>query len=394
MSLIYNIDDNIKQTIAMKINENMAFPDKIKIKKAVLYTFKPKPRAQVWKDGTGKVQKTWVFPSWMKVYDTEGNCGEGPVFPDVWKICLPMMLADPEPRTNLEWRKLFYWKERANTGFFSAMFQMEMILLDLIAKKRQMPLHRMLGAERDWCDCYKGGGSVLRTDDELVEEILEIKEEGFKGTKIKISLGDYERDVRRLEKLRKAVGPDFKIAVDSNQAWDADTCMKFLREAHRYQIEWYEEPILHQEMDEIEKLVQMMKAENVYVPLAYGESAKNFDTYRSYIRAGVEVIQPMPMQYTLAEALRVAEYARGKGCRVTSGQNYYPGVLVGTLLKAGEPVEFHKPNTEYVERYFRVHASLKDGKMYLPEIPGIPVEVDFEKLEKDECVDSVRHFYR
>ncbi|WP_215700240.1 enolase C-terminal domain-like protein [Clostridium sp. MCC353] len=391
--MIYKIDGIIEQNIGMKINEGLAFPDKIRIKKAVLYSFNRKPREKVWKDGTGKVSRDWAFPNWMKIYDDEGCCGEGLVSPAVWQIFIPMMLEDGQARTNLEWRKLFYWKERAGAQFFGAMYQTEMLIYDLIARKHGVPLHWMLGADRDWCDVYKGGGSVLRTDTELVEELLEIKEAGFKGTKFKIGISDVERDVRRMELVRKALGDDFKIAVDGNQSWDAETCMEFVRAAHFYNIEWYEEPIQAQEMDEIGKFAMMMKEENIDVPIAMGESAKSFDTFKSYIRSGVKVLQPVPFFYTLAEALRVMEYGRSQGCRITSGQGYLPGVLAGTLMKEGELIEFHKPNQDYVEDYYCVHSELRDGKMYLPDIPGIPVRVDFEKLEKDGCLAGIQYFY-
>ena len=219
--MIYSINGEVDQHICMKINEDFAFPEKIKLTRAVLYTFQPKPRKQVWKDGTGKVQKTWTFTPWLRVYDEDGDCGEGPVTPAVWQTILPLMLKDPMPRTNLEWRKIFYWMERANYNFSVPMFQMEVILFDLISRKRGIPMYQLLGAEKNYADIYKGGGSVLRTDEELVEEILAIKEEGFDTTKIKISLGDMKNDLRRIEKIRLAVGPDMKLAVDSNQAYDA-----------------------------------------------------------------------------------------------------------------------------------------------------------------------------
>ena len=394
MGFVYSIDKDIHQTIAMKINEGLAFPEKIKLQKAVLYTFNAKPRKQIWKDGTGKVQKTWTFTPWLRVYDTDGNCGEGPVSPEVWKTILPLMLADPEPRTNLEWRKLFYWKERANTAFFGAMSQMEMILFDLIARKRGIPVHRLLGAQKDWADVYKGGGSVLRTDEELIEEILGIREEGFTCTKIKISIGDMSRDLRRLEKLRLAVGPDFKIAVDSNQAWDADTCMQFVREAYAYDLAWYEEPILHTETEEISRFIRQMKEEDLYIPVDYGESARQFPVFKSYIDAGVEYITVHPFLYSLAETLSIADYARSRGCKVTTGQNDFPGVLAGALMKPGEAVEYHKPNTEYIEQYYSLKPSFKDGKMWLPQVPGLPVRVDLKKLEADGCLANIQYFYR
>ena len=79
--MIYSINGEVDQHICMKINEDFAFPEKIKLARAVLYTFQPKPRKQVWKDGTGKVQKTWTFTPWLRVYDEDGDCGEGPVTP-------------------------------------------------------------------------------------------------------------------------------------------------------------------------------------------------------------------------------------------------------------------------------------------------------------------------
>ena len=52
------VNGEIEQHIRMHINTGLAFDDKIRIVKAKLYTFNPKPREKTWKDGTGKVQKT------------------------------------------------------------------------------------------------------------------------------------------------------------------------------------------------------------------------------------------------------------------------------------------------------------------------------------------------
>ena len=305
------------------------------------------------------------------------------MLPEVWNIFLPMMLEDAVPRTNLEWRQLFYWRVRGDHSTFRALETLEYVLFDLLAKRRNMPAHRMLGARKDWADCYRGGGTVLQSDEELVEELLEIKEAGYRATKFKISLNDWERDVRRMEKVRKALGPEMKIAVDSNQAWPKETCMQFLREAAPYDIAWYEEPTDAFDMDEIAALTAAIRDEGLNVPVAYGESARRFHTFKAYIDAGVQVIQPLPQFYTLAEQLRTMEYARSRGCRITSGQNDLPGVLIGALLQPGEPVEFHRPNTERIEDYFNVRATLHDGRLYLPDCPGLPVRVDLERLQED-----------
>ena len=379
----YQMEPGIVQTIQMKVNQGLAFPDPIVIRKAELYHFHPQPREKVWKDGTGRISRSWSFPTWLRLYDTEGFCGEGPVLPEVWNIFLPMMLEDAVPRTNLEWRQLFYWRVRGDHSTFRALETLEYVLFDLLAKRRGIPAHRMLGARKDWTDCYRGGGTVLQSDEELVEELLEIKEAGYRATKFKISLNDWERDVRRMEKVRKALGPEMKIAVDSNQAWPKEICMQFLREAAPYDIAWYEEPTDAFDMDEIAALTAAIRDEGLNVPVAYGESARRFHTFKAYIDAGVQVIQPLPQFYTLAEQLRTMEYARSRGCRITSGQNDLPGVLIGALLQPGEPIEFHRPNTERVEDYFHVRATLHDGRLYLPDCPGLPVRVDLERLQAD-----------
>ena len=77
-----------------------------------------------------------------------------------------------------------------------------------------------------------------------------------------------------------------------------------------------------------------------------------------------------------------------RGCRITSGQNDLPGVLIGALLRPGEPIEFHRPNTEYMENYFSTKAVLRDGKLFLPDCPGLPVRADLERLEADGLLNE------
>ena len=393
MSLEYMIGGKIRQVISQKINEDLAFPEKIRIVKAEYYTFVPQPRKTPWKDGTGKYRTTCVFPSWIKVWDQDGVCGEGPANPKVWEDAIPFMMGFKEPLTNLEWRKYLYWKERGAKAYQPVMSQVETLLFDIIAKKRGIPMHRLLGAKKDYCDAYKGGGATVLTDEQLVDEMKGIAAEGFKATKMKISREEMSIDIRRLALVREALGPDFAIAVDSNQAWDAETCMEFLKQVEPYNIAFWEEPIVHTQTEEIAKLVAMMKAEGLYKPLAYGENGTCMSDYQAYMDAGVEIIQPVPMMYTIAEPLRIANVARAAGHRITSGQNHM-GCLMGTLLEDGEMIEFHRPNIEGVEEYYKECPKIgADGKMHMPLHAGSPVIVDFEKLKADGRLAQVQCKY-
>lgn len=44
--------------------------------------------------------------------------------------------------------------------------------------------------------------------------------------------------------------------------------------------------------------------------------------------------------------------------------------------------------------YFSVRSTIKDGKMYLPNIPGLPVRVNMEKLEKDGILEGIKILIR
>ncbi|MBQ6036174.1 MAG: hypothetical protein IJL43_02575, partial [Lachnospiraceae bacterium] len=138
----------------------------------------------------------------------------------------------------------------------------------------------------------------------------------------------------------------------------------------------------------------MMKEEDLYVPLAYGENARNFNTFKSYMDAGVEIIQPsMFCSYTVAEALRIADYARGRGFRITSAQNHL-GCVFGTLLQEGEMIEFHRPWIEGNEEYYTVCPKMgKDGKIRMPDIPGVPIRMDWEKLDAEGMIRSREYRY-
>ena len=124
----------------------------------------------------------------MKLYDEDVFCGQGPASPLMVYFFVPRLLEN-EGKTNDEWIRYFWWEIR-NFGYQSPyvteMTNLYWLLLDLLANRAGKPLHRFLGAERDWASVYKGGGSVLLSDDDLIADLLRFKEEGYTTPKFKI----------------------------------------------------------------------------------------------------------------------------------------------------------------------------------------------------------------
>ena len=44
------------------------------------------------------------------------------------------------------------------------------------------------------------------------------KNQGFKGIKMKVGL-DIDTDIKHVEAVRKAIGPDIKLMIDANHAY-------------------------------------------------------------------------------------------------------------------------------------------------------------------------------
>lgn len=374
-----------------------SYPDQIKIQRAEFYRLSPIPLPRPFKDGTGGVRTASLFGNWVKLYDSDGVCGEGPCSELTLDFFIPILLG-AEPMTNGELMEKMYWSIR-NFGYQSAhtreLGNLDMILLDLLAERKKQPLHRFLGAKKDWAKVYKGGGSVLLSDEELVEDMLCFQAEGYHQTKFKIGLSkDWTGDLRRLQKVREALGEEFGIAVDANQAWDVDTAFAFAKEAAQFHISWFEEPIHAYDMDGLRELTDRLAEAGADVPIAMGESVRSYHTFVQYAEHGVRHLQPANASlYSLSEIMRVRDLADQRGLALETGGITFANVVLGTLYGENGQIEYHQPIMEALVPYMSVTSEIRDGKFYLPDTPGMPMQMDFEKLKRDGLLKEVIYRY-
>ena len=369
-------------------------PDPIKIDRAAFYMVAPIPLPVPFKDGTGGVRTASLFGSWIRLYDDQGVCGEGPCTTLAWDFFVPLLLSE-KAKPLAELRESLYWRIR-NFGYQSAhvseLGSLDFVLLDLLANRAGQPLHRYLGARQDWANVYKGGGSVLLSDEELVADLVRFKNEGYRQTKFKIggSGSDWTGDLRRLEKARLALGEDFGIAVDANQAWDAATAFAFAKAAEGLRMAWLEEPVHAYDMDALRELRGLCDEAGIRLEIAMGESVRSYHSFVEYARHGVDHLQPgNARMWSVGENMRVARLAREKGLRLSGGGFTFQHVVMGALYGPDAMIEYHQPIMEPLLPYFSVVSEARDGRFYLPETPGLPVKMNFDKLARDGLLDAV-----
>lgn len=311
------------------------FEDEIKFTKAVYYNFRKIPLPKPFQDGTGGFGQFIPEQGYLELSDDTGMTAHYTVTRAFIQEMLPKIL-NGEKKSYNEWRESLYWQAR-NSGFQSGQAvnvgTVDLLMLDILAQRAGKPIHRFLGAEKDWAATYKGGGSLLLSDEELVEDMTRYVSEGFTTVKFKVGSAkgkDMERDLRRIEKVRKAIGPNIGLAVDANQRWEVEDAVKFAKLAEPYDLAWFEEPIHSADFNGIKRMKEM----GVKQKLSAGESMRISYMYEIYLEKGIDIVQPSLGRMTrIDDLLKIRDMAR------KAGMNSNPADAPLTMLPSAVSME-------------------------------------------------------
>jgi L-alanine-DL-glutamate epimerase-like enolase superfamily enzyme len=138
-------------------------------------------------------------------------------------------------------------------------FWIEPACWDIMGKKENKPVYELLGGTARDIPVYLSTGE-MREPEKRVEELLAMKERGFKTAKLRVKNIELKDDIRHIETIRKGVGDDFTLGVDANQgwlvsivdkvpAWDLNRAKQFADACYDNQIEWLEEPLDSRDYD-------------------------------------------------------------------------------------------------------------------------------------------------
>ncbi len=219
------------------------------------------------------------------------------------------------------------------------------------------------------------GGWLHHPAQQLVDEALAAKAEGFKGAKFKVGKPSIAEDVRRLAAVREAVGDDFEVMIDANQAF---TVSEALRRAHAYtplNLAWFEEPLPAEDLAGHVEL-----ARHATMPIAVGESIYHPAHFREYLErdacsivqvdcARIGGITPWLKVAHLAEAFNVA-------------------VCPHFLMELHVSLTAAVPNGAWVEYIPQLDAittsrmAIEDGHALAPMAPGLGIAWDEDALTR------------
>ena len=266
---------------------------------------------------------------------------------------------------------------------FCALSAVDIGLWDLKAKALGLPLYKLLGPYTHSVPIYGSGGWTNYTEDELVAEMLGYVEQGIKRVKMKVGkdFGRSEReDIQRVAAVREAVGDDVALYIDANNGYYAKQAIYMAKEFERYQVGWYEEPVL---ADDIPGLAEVRRATSM--PVASGEMEYTKYGFRELITGGgADIVQPDVVRVGgVTEWMKVAHLAHAFNLLVAP----HMAQLVHLHLTCATPnlkaVEYSDMYHQADSVWFTEFPEQKDGMWSpYPDKPGLGLDLDPYSVEK------------
>lgn len=258
---------------------------------------------------------------------------------------------------------------------------LDVAALDLEGRARGVPVAALLSdAPASWvsANAVIGGGPP----EEVARFGREATQQGFGVLKVKVGTTRVEEDVRRISALREAC-PDAVIRLDANGAWDEATAREALEALYPLGIELVEQPVAADDVDALARL-----RASAPMRIAADEAVQDVDALAHILEvraADLLVLKPMllgGLRPSLEIARRAAE--AGIGAFVTTTFDSSIGTAASLQLAAAFPVDAaHGLGTGiHLERDVVASTLVpKDGRLALPDAPGLGIEVDKAALE-------------
>jgi L-alanine-DL-glutamate epimerase-like enolase superfamily enzyme len=258
----------------------------------------------------------------------------------------------------------------------------EMALWDIVGKAVGKPVHTFFGGpvRREVSFMFFVQRKGL---EEMAADARRAVESGFRTIYTKVGL-DYESDVAVVQGLREAIGPSPRLRVDANEAWSPGTAVRILREMAPCNLEYIEQPI---PMSDVEHLKVLRSRTDV--PIAANQTSwTNRDLFKVLAAGAVDIVMTDPHQAGgLLAFKKAAGIAEAAGVPIVF---HSFGPLAITTYAAMQVIasssNFMLDNQTYnhmlSDDIVIAPPEFKEGRLRLPEAPGIGVELDRDKVDK------------
>ncbi|GIX06734.1 MAG: mandelate racemase [Candidatus Poribacteria bacterium] len=324
-----------------------------------------------------------------------GECSpmNGPVLAHFVETALkPLVLGEDPLDVDRLWRKMFFRTYKLGVMGVQpeAISGIDIALWDIRGKVTGLPIWKLLGGRyREKVLMYASiGGGARMSVEEMVQKVAQYQEKGFRAFKIRMDWRadrqdvDPEKDFRMFVAVRKFLGDAVPLSFDANNGYSVSTAISQGRRFEDYGIYHFEEPVPQYDYGGLAQV-----AEALDVPIAAGEHEYTRWQFRDLIlQAKVDIVQPDVVKCAgISEMWRIGVLAETFHKHFVPHQTQ-PTIgtaanlhVVAALQHASRPQEFTGERPE-LNALFREPLRFEDGYLFVPDRPGLGLELDEEAL--------------
>ena len=359
-----------------------------------------------------KLEQPFYFSQWeyntrqvclVKVTDQDGVYGWGEGYGPAGVVQAgiqffePLILGQDPLHVETLWQSMYRRSfDYARRGvLLASLSAIDIALWDLRGKILNQPVSILLGGRRrENIKVYATGMYFVEGADlevTLADEARMYADQGYKAIKMKVGLGVKE-DLKYIQAVRRAIGPDIQLMVDSNHAYSRSEALSLVRKIEPLDITFFEEPLSPEDYEGYREL--RIRTE---IPIAAGECEYLTAGFRHLVEGHcVDIAQPdICAAGGLTEVKKIVALANTFGVNVIphcwgTGIAFAAGLhLVSTLdvvpgrLRMPEPMlEMDRTENPLRDQLTLPKFEAVDGMVPVPTEPGLGIDVDPDLLEE------------
>lgn len=278
-------------------------------------------------------------------------------------------------------------------------FWIEPACWDIIGKKEGKPVYEILGGEARSIPVYLSTGE-MHEPERRVDELLSMKEKGFRTAKLRVKNVELKDDIRHIEVIKKGVGDQLALGVDANQgwlvsivdkvpAWDLDRAKVFADACYDNDIQWLEEPLDSRDYNGNALLKDYSR-----VPISGAELNYGWDEIKvMFEKDCFDIYQPDAVfAGGISQVMQVIEMCHKKK-RLFSPHTWTNGIgfyinwnLVLADRENTKPLEYPLEEPSWIPAFREgiIDPILPDGNgmLHPPKKPGLGFTIDKRRLKK------------
>lgn len=226
----------------------------------------------------------------------------------------------------------------------------------------------------------------VRTPEAMVKEADRFhKQWGFRVLKLKGGVLPPDVELETMTAMNKHFGGKSPLRIDPNGRWKSDTAIRIGKKLKDVNLEYYEDPVRGQEdMAEVRKQTSLRMSTNMCVT--------RFEHVPDAVRLKPVDVVLADHHYWggIAACQELGRLCETLGWGVSQHSNNHGGITMAAMIHLGAVVpqltyasDTHYPWTvEGTDVIDGPKLPIKEGKMKLPEGPGLGVKLDLDRLAR------------